>query len=459
MKRLLLAKKLKKLSQTKSTAGMQQLCRSIHPARVADALTKFPPQLVGEILAVVEAQTRAGIFCYLPQALQIKMVEFFGRNTLIETIAHLPADRRADFFNQLSAAKQEAVLPALAHAERENILKLAAHPPGTAGAVMTSDYAILWPELTAGAAIAKLRHEAPDKETIYYAYVVDADRRLIGFVSLKDLILANPDRHVADIMHRDVIFSTVTDDQENAALKIQKYDLIALPIVNGDNILVGIITHDDAIDIFAQEHTEDIEKLMAITGSHVSGTYMSTTVWRHFKNRSGWIFILALLGLVSGYIVQRFGPLLLQIAVIATFIPMLTDTGGNTGSQSATLVVRALAVKEITPGDIWAVLLKEVKVAALLGILLGIFSFARAVLFARDTSLPGDQPLAVIGAAIATAMGLQVITATLIGALLPLAAAKLKLDPAVVASPALTTIVDITGLLIFFVTIKLFLGI
>ena len=145
--------------------------------------------------------------------------------------------------------------------------------------------------------------------------------------------------------------------------------------------------------------------------------------------------------------------------MIASFIPMLTDTGGNTGSQSATLVVRALAVKEITPRDIWAVLLKEVKVAILLGILLGIFSFARAVLFARDASLPGNQPLAVIGTAIATAMGLQVITATLIGALLPLAAAKLKLDPAVVASPALTTIVDITGLLIFFITIKLFLGI
>jgi len=170
MKRILLAKKLKKLSQTKSTAGMQQLCRSIHPARVADVLTKFSPQHVCEILAVVEAQTRAGIFCYLPQALQIKTVEFFKRNTLIETIAHLPADRRADFFNQLSAEKQEVVLPALAHAERENILKLTAHPPGAAGAVMTSDYAILWPELTASAAIAKLRHEAPDKETIYYAY-------------------------------------------------------------------------------------------------------------------------------------------------------------------------------------------------------------------------------------------------------------------------------------------------
>ncbi len=303
-----------------------------------------------------------------------------------------------------------------------------------------------------------MRREAPDKETIYYTYVVDAGRRLIGFVSLKDLILSNPDRRVTDIMNRDVIYSRATDDQENAALKIQKYDLIALPVVNEDNILVGIITHDDAIDIFAQEHTEDMEKLMAITGSHESSSYMRTTVWTHFKNRSGWIFILALLGLVSGYIVQNFGTLLLQIAMITSFIPMLTDTGGNTGSQSATLVVRALAVNEITPRDSRVVLFKEGKVAILLGILLGIFSFARVVLFARDASIPGGHSLAAIGAAIATAMGLQVITATLIGALLPLAAAKLKLDPAVVASPALTTIVDITGLLIFFMSIKFFLG-
>jgi magnesium transporter len=455
----MLTQKLKKFHQTKNIAGLQQVCGSLHAARIADALTTFSPQHTCEILSVIEPRTRAGIFCYLAHSLQKKIVELFKRNTLVETVAYMPADRRVDFFNRLPASSQEFLLPALAQAERENILNLAAHPPGTAGAVMTSDYATLLAELTASEAIAKLRREAPDRETIYYTYVVDADRRLVGFVSLKTLILANPDCHVSDIMHRDVIHSRVTDDQEDAALKIQKYDLIALPVVNEDNILVGIITHDAAIDIFAQEHTEDMEKLMAITGSHESISYMRTTVWTHFKNRSGWIFILALLGLVSGYIVQNFGTLLFQIAMITSFIPMLTDTGGNTGSQSATLVVRALAVNEITPKDSWAILFKEGKVAILLGILLGIFSFARVVLFSGETSIPGSHSLAAIGAAIATAMGLQVITATLIGALLPLAAAKLKLDPAVVASPALTTIVDITGLLIFFVTIKLFLGI
>jgi magnesium transporter len=455
----MLALKLRKLHQVQNIAGIQKLCNSIHPAQVAEALVKFSPQHIAEILSAIKPRTRATIFSYLAPSMQTCVVEFLKRNTLIEMVACMPADRRVDFFNRLTAKSRELLLPALAHAERENILKLAAYPPKTAGAVMTSDYATLLPDLTASEAMDKLRLEAPDRETIYYTYVVDADRRLIGFVSLKDLILANSERRVADIMHRDVIRCIVSDDQEDAALKIQKYDLIALPVVNEDNILVGIVTHDDAIDIFAKEHTEDMEKLMAISGPHDHFCYTRTTAWAHFKNRSGWIFILALLGLASGYIVQNFGTMLAQIAMIASFIPMLTDTGGNTGSQSATLVVRALAVNEITPGKTWAVLFKEGKVAFLLAILLGIFSFGRVVLFAGDRRLVGGHSLFVIGAAIATAMGLQVITATLIGALLPLAAAKIKLDPAVVASPALTTIVDITGLLIFFVTIKLFLGI
>jgi magnesium transporter len=462
MSRLTLTQKLKKLNQTKSTEGtegIQQVCNAIHPARIAEALMEFSPQDVGQILSVIEPRMRASIFNYLVQPLQIEIVESLKRNTLTEIVAYMPSDRRVDFFNQLPEEKQELLLPALAHAERANILKLAAYPAGTAGAVMTSDYATLLADLSINQALAKLRREAPDKKTIYYIYIVDSDRRLIGFVSLKDLILNNPNHRVADIMNREVIHSKVTDDQESAALKIQKYDLIALPVVDKDNILVGIITHDDAIDIFAQEHTEDMEKLMAIAGSHEAGAYMRTTVWQHFKNRSGWIFILALMGLISGYIVQNFDSLILHITMIASFIPMLTDTGGNTGSQSATLVVRALAVNEITSRNTWSVFVKEGKVAILLGILLGVFSFARVALFTQNAKMSGGYSNIALGAAIATAMGFQVITATVIGALLPLIAAKLKLDPAVVASPALTTLVDITGLLIFFVTIKLFLGI
>jgi magnesium transporter len=271
--------------------------------------------------------------------------------------------------------------------------------------------------------------------------------------------LARPEKLVKDLMHRDLIYARVTDDQEDAARKIAKYDLIALPVINGDNVLVGIITHDDAIDIINQEHTEDMEKFMAIAGSHEAGIYLRTSSWQHFKNRFVWLVVLAALGLVSGYIVQSFEGMLLQFAILAAFMPMLADTGGNTGSQSATLVVRALALREIFPGDILRVLWKEFQVALPLALLLGVLAFSRAILFAGGSSRPEGFSLSAIGLAIGVALGIQVLTATLIGALLPLAAAKIKFDPAVVASPALTTIVDITGLLIFFTTVKLVLGI
>jgi len=368
-------------------------------------------------------------------------------------------DDRADLFKILPEGLREVVLPALAQAEREDIRKLTAYEEGTAGAVMTSDYATLAQDLTASEAIDRLRQVAPDKETIYYAYVVDDHRRLVGFVSLRDLIVASRFSRIGDIMHRSLIFARVEDDQEDAAQKIQKYDLIALPVINGGDALVGIITYDDAIDIITQEHTEDMEKFMAIAGSHDAAVYMKTSAWTHFRNRATWIILLALLGLVSGFIVQSFEGLLLQFAILMTFMPMLADTGGNTGSQSATLVVRALALKEISPRDIFRILSKEFKVSSLLAVLLGVIAFGRVILFGNGSAVPQNHSLAMIGLAVAVALGLQVITSTLIGAFLPLGAAKMNWDPAVVASPALTTIVDITGLLIYFITAKLLLNV
>lgn len=368
-------------------------------------------------------------------------------------------DDRADLFKRMTEEKQEAVLPALAHAEREDIRRLSAYEEGTAGSVMTSDYAMLPAHITAAQAIDRLRREAPNKETIYYAYVVDENRKLIGSVSLKDLILSRANATIGEIMQTEVLFTRIHDDQEDAVRKIQKYDLIALPVVNDRDFLVGIITYDDAIDVINQENTEDMEKMMAIGGSHEHAAYTKTSSWGHFKNRAGWVVILAMLGLISGMIVQKFEGLLLQFTILATFMPMLADTGGNTGSQSSTLVVRALALKEISYKDVMSVLFKEFQVAILLGLLLGIITFGRVLLTGGEILLPAGCTITIIGSAIALALSLQVVTATLIGAGLPMIASFLKLDPAVVASPALTTIVYITGLLIYFYTIKMMIGI
>jgi len=459
MKNPILAPELREYLVKNDIKSLQEFCAAGHPGVIADFLAGLTTREIWQVLIHIEPALRAEIFSKFDVDVQVDLADMLRRKDLASLVADMPPDDRVDLLKRIPRDQCEALLPAIAQAEREDIRKLYSYPEYSAGAVMTSDYATLSVELTAADAIAKLGQEAPDKETIYYAYIVDEARKLIGFVSLKDLILARTRTHVGDIMHRDVIFARITEDQEEAALKIQKYDLIALPVINGNDILVGIITHDDAIDIFAQEHTEDMEKFMAISGAHETGVYMRTLAWMHFRNRSGWIFILALLGLVSGYIVQSFEGLLMQVALLATFMPMLADTGGNTGSQAATLVVRALALNEVSPKDTPAIIFKEAKVAFLLGILLAGFAFARVIFFAQGTNMPADYSLALLALSIAIALGLQVITATLIGALLPLAAARLKFDPAVVASPALTTIVDITGLLIFFVTITLMLGV
>ena len=439
--------------------SIRNFCGEGHPAVVAELISALSGEEVWAVLRHAGPDLRAEIFSHLDEDFQVAVVGTLRREDVARLLADMSPDDRADLFKRLPEDRRETVLPALAQAEREDIRRLIAYEEGTAGAVMTSDYATLSPNLTAFQAIERLRDVAPDKETIYYAYVVDDARRLLGFVSLKDLIVARRESRVGDIMHPEVIFARVEDDQEDAARKIQKYDLLALPVLNGGSALVGIITHDDAIDIITQEHTEDMEKLMAIAGSHEAGVYLKTSAWVHFKNRAYWIVGLSALGLVSGMIIHSFEATLTQMIILALYMPMVADTGGNTGSQSATVVVRALALREISPGDVFKVLFKEFKIAILLALILGVLSWGKVMFLSQGTDIPAGFSLAKIGSAIAVALALQVVTATMIGALLPLGAARMKWDPAVVASPALTTVVDITGLLIYFMAAKWILGV
>lgn len=458
MKNPLLVPELRELIETGNDSALRAFCEATHPAVIADLVSALQPREAWFVLRHAPLPLRAEIFSHLDENLQVELIAILGRNEIALIVTDMSPDDRADLFRRIPDDLSEMILPALARAEREDIRRLCAYEEGTAGAVMTSDYVILSPKITAAQAIERIRREAPNTETIYYAYIADSSRKLLGIISLKDLILAKPDTLVGTIMHPEVIYGNVDDDQEEVARKIQKYDLIALPVVNGGDALVGLVTHDDAIDIITREHTEDMEKFMAIAGSHEAVTYIRVSAWRHFKNRVLWVVILAVIGFVSGFIVQKFEGLLLQFAILSAFMPMLADTGGNTGSQSATLVIRALALKEISPGDILKVITKEAQVAVLLGLLLAIIAFGRVLLFGDAFAMPHGFSLWMLGIAIATALGLQVVTATLIGAVLPLTAARFKLDPAVVASPALTTIVDVTGLLIFFITVKIMLG-
>lgn len=458
MQNPVLAPELRELLSIGDAETLRDFCETAHPATVAEMLSALTVSEATDILRYASFPLRAEIFSHLEEDLQVEMIEVLPRYEVVRLFADMPPDDRAHLFKHMPEDRREAILPALAQAEREDIRRLASYIEGTAGSVMTSDYATLPPDLTASQAIDRLREVAPDKETIYYAYVLDEKRRLLGFVSLKDLIVARRDARIRDIIHQDVIFASVDDDQEEAARKIQKYDLLALPVVNSEEALVGIITHDDALDIITQENTEDMEKLMAISGAHETGAYLKTSSWVHFKNRAVWVIALAILGLLSGFIIHSFEATLANMLILALYMPMLADTGGNTGSQSATVVVRALALREIVPRDIFRVVFKEFRIAIMLAVILGLLSWGKVVFLSHGSEVPAGYSVAKIGIVIAVALGLQVISSTLIGALLPLGAAKLKLDPAVVASPALTTFVDITGLLIYFTTAKILLG-
>lgn len=459
MKDVMLTPALQEAIEQRDVATLQTFCRLSHPAHIAEVLSALPPQQIWEIFQYLSVELQAEIFSHLDPELQSEMTDMLDRTSLARIISAMPPDDRVDVFKKLPEAKQALILPALAHAEREDIRKLASYTEGTAGAVMTSDYATVFAHQTAAQAIEKLRLEAPNKETIYYAYIVDEQRRLLGFVSLKDLILAKSDVRLHEIMHEDVVAVHVEDDQEEAARQIQKYDLIAIPVVNGSQAVVGIITHDDALDIITQEQTEDMEKFMAITGPHEIGVYLRTPTWMHFKNRVVWLIGLAVVGLISGTIIHRFEATLMHLIILALYMPMLADTGGNTGSQAATVVVRALALQEISAKDSLRVLWKELRISLMLAVVLGGLAWGKVMFLSRGVAVDGEYSLGLIGAAIAIALGLQVITSTVVGAMLPLIASKFKVDPALTASPALTTIVDITGLLLYFTTVKLVLQI
>jgi len=454
----LLVPELRDYLRTNDVEGIREFCRFCHPASIAEFISPLAPEEIWKILSLADPEIRPEIFAHLDPEVQMTVTEVIPRQELASLITDLPPDDRVDLIKRMPEDRREMLMRLLARAEREDIRRLSSYEEGTAGAVMTSDYAALPPDITVAEAIQKLRLEAPDKETIYYAYVVDANRRLLGFVSLKDLILALSHQTVSDIMHRDAIFCRVNDDQEEAARIIQKYDLLALPVVNEQGQLVGIITHDDAMDIITQEQTEDIEKLMAIGGAHLAGAYLRTSVWSHFKNRAVWIVALAALGLVSGIIIHSFEETLTHMLILALYMPMVADTGGNTGSQSATVVVRALALREINLRDTLRVLWKEFRIAILLALVLAALSWAKVMYLSQGAEIPAGFSLAGIAFCIAFALGLQVISSALVGAGLPLLATVLKFDPAVVASPALTTVVDITGLIIYFNTARWVLG-
>jgi len=423
------------------------LVRDHHPADVAALLGDFSdPEAAGLLLRLPEAE-RADLFGYVPLERQLAVIARLGRRDVAALFSVMDADERADLFNRLGEDEQQALLPALAQAEREDIRKLASYDEGTVGAIMTSDYVTLTAGLTPPEAIEQLRRVAPDAETIYQAYVVDADRRLVGTVSLRDLIVAPARASVGELMNHEPIFIRADEAREAAAQLIDKYDLIALPVINGGDRLVGIVTYDDALDVVQEEATEDFHK----GGGNLSLRGLSivdASTWQLYRKRIFWLLLLVFGNLLSGAGIAFFEDTIAAYIALVFFLPLLIGSGGNAGSQAATLMVRALAVGDVQPRDWGRMLGREFAVATLMGC-----TMAFAV--SSIGFLRGGPDIALV---VSVSMVAIVIVGSTLGMSLPFVLSRLRLDPATASAPLVTTIADAAGVVIYLSVAVLVLG-
>lgn len=424
--------------ESNTVSLLREQLDDVHPADLASALVEFAPNDLWTLLTVFPRAEQAEVFGYLPAEEQVNLSINISRRKLAPIIRQMSSDERADLFNRLDDEQRETLLPALAQAEREDLLRLTSYKEGTAGAIMTSDYAILASELTVAQALDSLRREAPDKETIYSAYVVDSARKLIGVVSLRDLILAPLQMALEELINHDPIYAAVDMPQEEVAALIAKYDLLALPIVNSEHQMVGIVTYDDAMDVAAAEATEDFHKTATI--GKLETSVKDAGIALLYRKRVFWLVILVFGNIFSGAGIAYFEGIISNHIALLFFLPLLIGSSGNAGAQSGTLMVRALATGEIKLRD-WGYLLgKECLVAGLLGL-----TMAAAVVGLGWWR--GGYDIAVV---VALTMMLVVMAGSLIGLSLPFLLSRFKLDPATASGPLITSIADVAGVVLYF---------
>lgn len=409
-----------------------------HAADIAQFIKDHDADLDWKLLDMLDLTRQAEVFGYLDRDQQVELANSASRKRLAEIITEMDSDDRADLFNALSEEEQEALLPALSHAEREDIRRLASYEEGTAGSIMTSDYAVLTPELTARQALDKLRLEAPEKETIYRAYVIDGDRKLVGAVRLQDLILVAPATRVEKIMERNTLAVRVDEDQEEVARKIAHYDRLALPVIDSDGRIVGIVTHDDALDVIQQEATEDFHKSGTVRG--LAESVKQASIFMLYRARVAWLVLLVFGNIFSGAGIAYFEDTIAAHLALLFFLPLLIASGGNAGAQAATLMVRAIATGDVRTKDWGWMLGRETLVALLLGLTMAVAIYGIG-------AWRGGVEIAWV---VSGSMILIVLAGSLIGMTLPFILTRLKLDPATASGPLVTSICDIVGVGIYF---------
>jgi len=446
----LLVPELRELLDQDDLATIRSAFEDSPPAMIAELLGGLDPDEIVRALGALDFQARADVFSHLDLPLQVDLVEGQGRQSMAHLLEEMSPDDRAELVRALPEHVQGELLPLLAQAERADIRRLVAYPEDSVGAVMTTDYATMPEDFTVGEALENLRKVAPDRETIYYVYVVDAERRPKGVISLKTLILAKPGRRIADLMVPEVIRVKADDDRETVAREIEKYDWLAMPVVDDAGRLVGLVTVDDVIDVIEDEADEDIYALGA-AGKPLD--YLQTNPFRMAGQRLPWLLLLVLVGFISATILERFTGFLAGMGttttvLILSFLPLLLGSGGNAGCQTTTVVVRGLATGDLVPRDVLRILRKELAVALLVGVSLAVLAAGRALIMGQASHVGHAAQLALT---VALAMMATVVIAKGLGGMLPLLMQKVGLDPALMSAPLITTILDVVTLTVYLV--------
>lgn len=439
--------KVAELLEKKDYPQLKEILSDMNEADIATVLKELPQEKLPLLYRILPKELAAEVFVNMDSDDQEFLIRAFSDNELREVLDEMYVDDAVDVIEEMPATVVKRILQHTDPEMRKIINEILQYPEDSAGSLMTTEYVDLKKYMTVADAFTRIRRTGVDKETIYICYVTDENRKLLGIVTVKDLLLSDRTDKIFEIMDTNIISTTTLEDKEVVAEKFRKYDLLALPVVDRENRLVGIITIDDAMDVLQDENTEDIEKMAAITPT--DKPYLKMSVFEIWKKRFPWLLLLMVSATFTGRIIQNSETALQAYVVLTAYIPMLMGTGGNCGAQSSTTIIRGLSLGEIQFRDTFKVIWKEFRVAFFCGVTLAAVNFGRLLLMDHVTIL--------VAGVVSLSMILTIILAKFIGCSLPILAKRIHLDPAVMANPFISTIVDAMSLLIYFQVATLFL--
>ena len=439
-----LHEKIAELIENKNIKELKELLRSSNPIDIAEAIEGLDAKEILLTYRLLPKEAAADLFVAVDSEFQEILVKGFSDTELRTVMDEIYIDEAVDLVEEMPANIVARILKNTDAETRKSINTLLLYPEDSAGSIMTPEYVNLRAQMTVGEAFARIRRDGVDKETVYTCYVTEA-RKLVGVVSVRSLLLSDYDTHISDIMHTNYVSVETTDDKEFVAAQIQKYGYLAIPVTDKEGCLVGIVTIDDAMDVMEDEATEDIEKMAAILPSEKP--YMKTGVVATWLKRIPWLLLLMVSATFTSRIINSFEQALYACVALTAFIPMIMDTGGNAGGQSSVTIIRGLSLGDITLRDIFRILWKELRVAALCGVTIAPVTFLKVMFVDGMFREPDGIAVAIV---VSLTLFITIIVAKLIGCSLPLLAKSLKFDPAVMASPFITTIVDALSLLLYF---------